>query len=173
MTITLMGYLKSHPATKQEAQPYDSDQSTSHKNTAQRGERIQGRYQIPEAALGRLKTAKKWQKRPAHLLARFWCIPLNLISLARFETKGNCPAHTGQGFLLFGLGSGYLCVATLWRRLAMLRYRLTKVRICLTIRLVFLGRVSSTSWSPSKVGKASKKFSTSCCFCSRGIRTRV
>ena len=53
----------------------------------------------------------------------------------------------------------------------MLRYRLTKVRICLTIRLVLDGRVSSTSWSASKVGRASRKFSTSCCFCSRGMRT--
>jgi len=52
------------------------------------------------------------------------------------------------------------------------RYRLTKVRICLTIRLVFLGSASSTSWSTSKVGSASRKFSTSCCFCSRGMRTR-
>jgi len=55
----------------------------------------------------------------------------------------------------------------------MLKYRLTKVRICLTIRLVFLGRVSSTSWSASKAGNVSRKFSTSCCFCSRGMRTRV
>jgi len=53
------------------------------------------------------------------------------------------------------------------------RYRLTKLRICLTMRLVFLGSVPSTSWSASKVGRASKKFSTSCCFCSRGMRTRV
>jgi len=55
----------------------------------------------------------------------------------------------------------------------MARYRLTKVRICLTVRLVLDGSVSSTFWSASKVGSASKKFSTSCCFCSRERRTRV
>ena len=96
-----------------------------------------------------------------------------LLYLARFKWKRNCPACDRQGFLLLGRVSRYSCVATLWRRLAMERYRLTKPRICLTIRLVFLGSVPSTSWSASKVGSASRKFSTSCCFCSRGMRTRV
>ena len=96
-----------------------------------------------------------------------------VFSLARFGYKLNCPARSGQGLSTVWRVSGYSCAATLWRRLAMERYRLTKVRICLTIRLVFLGSVPSTSWSPSKVGRASRKFSTSCCFCSRERRTRV
>jgi len=67
---------------------------------------------------------------------------------------------------------GYSCATFAWRRSAMVRYRLTRVRICLTIRLVLDGSVSSTSLSASKVGRASRKFSTSCCFCSRERRTR-
>jgi len=95
-----------------------------------------------------------------------------LYSPCAIGLKQKCPARSGQGSL-FRLASGYSCAATLWRRLAIERYRLTKVRICLTIRLVFLGSVPSTSWSASKVGSASRKFSTSCCFCSRERRTRV
>jgi len=47
MNVAHKGYLKSHPATKREAQLYGSERSTSHKNTAQRGERLQSifRYQ--------------------------------------------------------------------------------------------------------------------------------
>ena len=85
--------------------------------------------------------------------------------------KPKLPCPSWAGLPTVWLVSGYSCAATFWRRLAMERYRLTKVRICLTIRLLFLGRVSSTSWSPSKVGKASRKFSTRCCFCSRERRT--
>jgi len=87
---------------KQEPQPYDSEQSTSLKNAAQRGDRLQSIYQIPEATLGRLKTAKKGQKRLAHRLARFGSIHPStlffLFSLACFRSERISPANYGQGF---------------------------------------------------------------------------
>ena len=95
-----------------------------------------------------------------------------LYSPCAIGLKQKCPARCGQGLPTVWRVSGYSCVTFAWRRLAMERYRLTKVRICLTVRLVFFGRVSSKSCSASKVGSASRKFSTSCCFCSRDRRTR-
>jgi len=59
----------------QEAQRYDDERSESLRNAAQKGDPARGRYQIPEATLRRLKTAKNRQKRLAYTLARFGCIP--------------------------------------------------------------------------------------------------
>jgi hypothetical protein len=51
---------------RQEAQRYDGEPSESLRNAAQRGDPARGRYQIPEATLRRLRTAKNRQKRLAY-----------------------------------------------------------------------------------------------------------
>ena len=142
MTVVPTGYLKSHPATKQEAQLKKVEQSARH-----------------FCGL-RIRVCKGMSR--------------SVISLPCVEMlKAEVPCPQWAGLPTVWRVSGYSCATLAWRRSAMEKYRLTRVRICLTIRLVLDGSVFSTSWSDSKVGSASRKFSTSCCFCSRGMRTRV